>query len=55
MSVKQAHIISAYACVKQAMDELALVFDKDKYLFQAYSDLTRLEDLLYQYTTERRA
>lgn len=46
---EQAHIDTAYASVKGAMDELAQVLDKDKYLIQIQSALYKMEDMLYQY------
>lgn len=46
---EQAHIDTAYANVKSAMDELAQVLDKDKYLIQIQSALYKMEDMLYQY------
>ena len=46
---EQAHIDTAYANVKSAMDELAQVLDKDRYLIQIQSALYKMEDMLYQY------
>lgn len=46
---EQAHIDAAYAHVKSAMDELAQVFGKDKYLMLVQNKLYALEDTLYQY------
>jgi len=54
---EQTHIDAAYANVKSAMDELAQVFDKDKYLIKIQSALYKMEDMLYQYVSnpQRRA
>ena len=46
---EQMHIDAAYADVKNAMDELAQVLDKDKYLMLVQNKLYALEDTLYQY------
>lgn len=46
---EQAHIDAAYAHVKTAMDELAQVLNKDKYLMLVQNKLYALEDTLYQY------
>lgn len=46
---EQMHIDAAYANVKTAMDELAQVLDKDKYLMLVQNKLYALEDTLYQY------
>lgn len=54
----QAHIDIAYIRVKDALDELAQVLDKDKYLMLVQNKLYALEDTLYQYRstpTKRRA
>lgn len=46
---EQAHIDIAYVNVKSAMDELAQVLHKDKYLMLVQNKLYALEDTLYQY------
>lgn len=50
---EQAHIDTSYASVKNAMDELAQVLNKDKYLIQIQSALYKMEDMLYQYISSQ--
>lgn len=49
---EQTHVDNAYANVYAAMNELAQVFNKDKYLIQIQSALYKMEDMLYQYATD---
>lgn len=49
---EQRRIDSAYANVKAALDEIAQVLDKDKYLIGVQSTLYALEDTLYQYVSD---
>lgn len=55
---EQLHINTAYVNVKSAMDEMAQVLHKDKYLQQIQTALYKMEDMLYQYISnpkERKA
>ena len=51
---EQAHVNRAYAHISSAMDELTRVMNKDKGLILVQGQLYKLEDMLYQYATERR-
>ena len=50
----QWHLLECYIRVKDALDEMLKVQKKDKYLIQMQGALYRMEDMLYQYTTEKR-
>lgn len=53
-STEQTNINTAYANVKEALDALLQVKDRDKYLTQIMMALYKMEDMLYQYATEHR-
>jgi hypothetical protein len=47
-------LLCAYSHVKDALNEVALVIGKDKYINQILGELNHIEDTLYQYTTAER-
>ena len=49
---EQKHIDRAYGSVRDALDELAQVLNKDKTLRQMQGALYRMEDVLWQYASE---
>ena len=48
----QLHVNTAYAHLKETLDELAQVFEKDNYLAHMQTKLYALEDTLYQYVNK---
>lgn len=46
------HLLHAYIGIKDALDEIAKVREKDRYLTQIQSSLYKMEDMLYQYCTD---
>ena len=49
------HLRSGYALLKEALDELLLVYRKDNILAHAVRVLGAIEDTLYQELTDRKA
>lgn len=46
------HIQTCYTHIREALDEMARVRDKDLYLAKIHGALFKMEDMLYQYCTE---
>lgn len=49
------HLLNCYLNVRDALDEILKVEQKDKYLIQIQSALYKMEDMLFQYSTEKRS
>lgn len=49
------HLLECYIHVRAALDEMLQVKKKDKYLIQMQGALYKMEDLLFQYNTEKRS
>lgn len=45
------HLLDTYTSVREAMNQITQVKDKDKYLIQIQSALYKMEDMLFQYVT----
>lgn len=54
MSGDKMHLLECYIHVRDALDEIVKVQRKDKYLIQIQGALYKMEDMLFQYTTEER-
>ena len=49
------HLLDCYVNVRAALDDILKVQQKDKYLIQIQSALYKMEDMLFQYSTEKRS
>ena len=55
MNGDKMHLLECYIHVRDALDEMLKVQKKDKYLIQMQGALYKMEDLLFQYNTEKRS